>query len=108
MHIPLRNIIAMQGPFSTECNIALIRQYQIRYLVTKDGGREGGFGQKREAALRTGIPMILIDRPEDRPQTEAAHAAEDYAANDHEAHDHAANDQAVSMEMLLKELENTL
>ena len=36
--IPHRNIIAMQGPFSREMNIATIRQYRIRWLVSKDGG----------------------------------------------------------------------
>ncbi|MGN0353321.1 MAG: precorrin-6A reductase, partial [Roseburia sp.] len=34
-----KQIIAMQGPFSTELNTALIRQFQIRYLVTKESGK---------------------------------------------------------------------
>ena len=39
--IPHRNIIAMQGPFSYALNCALIEQFSIRYLVTKDGGASG-------------------------------------------------------------------
>ena len=39
--IPHRNIIAMQGPFSCQLNKALIEQFHIRYLVTKDGGAAG-------------------------------------------------------------------
>ena len=63
--IPRRNIIAMQGPFSTEMNIATIRQYQIRWLVTKDGGIPGGYPEKREAAEKTGITLLVLRRPED-------------------------------------------
>ena len=31
-----KHLIAMQGPFSREMNEAMLRQYQCRYLVTKD------------------------------------------------------------------------
>lgn len=64
--IPRRNILAMQGPFSVELNMALLRQYQIRYLVTKDGGKTGGFEEKVLAARRTGVQLIIIVRPEER------------------------------------------
>ena len=65
MRIPHRNILAMQGPFSLEMNLAVLRQYDIRYLVTKDGGKPGGFSEKREAARRAGAELILVGRPED-------------------------------------------
>ena len=61
--VPSRNILALQGPFSQELNEALIRQYHIRYLVTKDGGRTGGFGEKAAAAQATGTQLVLIRRP---------------------------------------------
>lgn len=61
--IPSRNILALQGPFSQELNEALIRQYHIRYLVTKDGGQAGGFGEKAAAAKATGAKLVLIRRP---------------------------------------------
>lgn len=63
--IPHRNIIAMQGPFSTELNAALLRQYHIAYVVTKDGGAAGGFPEKAEAARETGAKLIVLRRPED-------------------------------------------
>lgn len=63
--IPHRNIIAMQGPFSRELNEALIRQFHIVYLVTKDGGKAGGFQEKVQAAENTGIELVLIRRPEE-------------------------------------------
>ncbi|MBQ9661656.1 MAG: precorrin-6A reductase [Oscillospiraceae bacterium] len=63
--IPHRNIIAMQGPFSTEMNIATIRQYEIRYLVTKDGGAPGGYPEKASAARETGAELIVLNRPGD-------------------------------------------
>ena len=63
--IPHRNIIAMQGPFSREMNIAIIRQYRIRWLVSKDGGTVGGFPEKAAAARETGATLLLLRRPED-------------------------------------------
>ena len=44
---------------------ATIRQYGIRIMVTKDGGKAGGFRDKIEAARNTGIQVVLIARPED-------------------------------------------
>lgn len=67
--IPHRNIIAMQGPFSMELNEALIRQFRIAYLVTKDGGRAGGFAEKAQAAANTGVELVLIRRPEETGET---------------------------------------
>lgn len=63
--VPSRNILALQGPFSQEMNEAMIRQYHIRYLVTKDGGRAGGFTEKAEAARAAGAGLVLIRRPEE-------------------------------------------
>lgn len=63
--IPHRNIIAMQGPFGTVLNCAIIEQYHIAWLVTKDGGQAGGFAEKLEAARRTGAKVVLIRRPAD-------------------------------------------
>ncbi|MBR5375906.1 MAG: precorrin-6A reductase, partial [Lachnospiraceae bacterium] len=44
--ISARNIIAMHGPFTESLNLALIEQYGISVMVTKDGGANGGFGEK--------------------------------------------------------------
>lgn len=57
-NVPHRNIIAMQGPFSLALNKALITQFQIRYLVTKDGGAAGGFAEKVQAAADTGAQLV--------------------------------------------------
>lgn len=61
--VPASHVIAMQGPFSRELNEALIRQFRIAYLVTKDGGRAGGFEEKAAAAKAAGARLILIRRP---------------------------------------------
>ena len=63
--IPHRNIIAMQGPFTAELNAAIIRQYGVRYVVTKDGGGPGGFPEKAQAARETGVQLIVLRRPAD-------------------------------------------
>ncbi len=56
------NIIAMQGPFSTELNAATIRQYSIDCLATKKTGKEGGFHEKVNAAVDCGIHLIVVER----------------------------------------------
>lgn len=63
--IPAHNVIAMQGPFTRELNEAILRQYSVRYLVTKDGGAAGGFGAKAEAAAAAGVTLVVIRRPAD-------------------------------------------
>ena len=63
--IPRRNIVAMQGPFSTDLNAALLRQKDIRFFVTKDGGPTGGFPEKAEAAEQAGVPLLVITPPEE-------------------------------------------
>ena len=60
-----RNIIAMQGPFSREMNTATIRQYDIRWLVTKDGGAAGGYPEKAAAAKETGAGLLVLRRPDE-------------------------------------------
>ena len=63
--IPHRNIIAMFGPFTQRMNEAMLEQYHISYLVTKEAGRNGGFEEKLQAAKRCGIKAIVIRRPKD-------------------------------------------
>ncbi|WP_087066077.1 precorrin-6A reductase [Intestinibacillus massiliensis] len=58
-----RSIIAMQGPFSHELNVALLRQTRAKYLVAKDSGAAGGFAEKLSAAKETGATVLLIARP---------------------------------------------
>lgn len=65
MGIPRSNVIAMQGPFSCELNTALIHQFSIQWLVTKDGGAAGGFAEKAQAARQTGTHLVVIRRPKE-------------------------------------------
>ena len=68
--IPHRNIIAMQGPFSLALNVALMEQFHIQYLVTKDGGAAGGFAEKVQAAAKTGAQLVVLRRPPEVGETE--------------------------------------
>lgn len=61
------DIAAIQGPFSLELNIALLRHYNASVLVTKDGGALGGTEEKLSAALNLGIPVVVVDRPDPLP-----------------------------------------
>ncbi|HIZ21836.1 MAG TPA: precorrin-6A reductase [Candidatus Blautia faecigallinarum] len=58
-----RHLIGMQGPFSMEMNVAMLRQFHCAYLVTKDSGDAGGFQEKIDAALTCGAVPVIIGRP---------------------------------------------
>lgn len=57
------HIIAMQGPFSEELNLSLLRQTNAAVLVTKNGGCAGGFAAKVTAAEKSGAKLVIIGRP---------------------------------------------
>ncbi|MGL5582331.1 MAG: precorrin-6A reductase [Cetobacterium sp.] len=58
-----KNIIAMQGPFSKELNLAMMRGLNIEYMVSKKGGDTGGEREKIESAKEIGVKSILLSRP---------------------------------------------
>lgn len=60
-----KRIIAMQGPFSTEMNEAVLRQYGISCLVTKECGAAGGYPEKLAAAKRAGVQVFVVGRPQE-------------------------------------------
>lgn len=76
------HIIAMQGPFGEELNTALLRQFSIHFLVTKDGGAPGGFEEKLAAARACHAQMIVICRPEDEgePYEAVVHFCKEWMA----------------------------
>lgn len=73
-----RQVIAMQGPFSREMDLAVIRQYDIQCLVTKSSGTAGGFEGKLGAAAEAGIPVYIIGRPSDEEGISVSEALENY------------------------------
>ena len=63
LSLPPSHLICMQGPFSEEMNIALIRQTGASVLVTKDTGTAGGFNEKKTAADKCGCRLLIFGRP---------------------------------------------
>jgi len=61
-----KNIIAAKGPFSIEMNEQMLKHCNASVMVTKDSGEAGGTPEKVEAAVKLGIPVILVERPEIR------------------------------------------
>lgn len=57
------HLIAMQGPFSLEMNLAMLRQTGAKVLVTKESGKNGGFDEKVQAAREAGARLLVIGRP---------------------------------------------
>ncbi len=60
------HIIAMQGPFSVDMNVATLKAVNAAWLVTKDSGDSGGFRDKLEAARLAGARCVVIGRPAQR------------------------------------------
>ncbi|MDO5037125.1 MAG: precorrin-6A reductase [Tissierellia bacterium] len=80
--VEMKNILGMLGPFSVAMNQALIREYQIDYLVTKDSGADSGFKEKLEACRLEGIQALVIKRQEE----EGVQSLEDLEAIIRRAH----------------------
>lgn len=57
------HLFAMQGPFTSELNLALLHQTKADYFVTKETGKAGGFEEKLEAAEKAGAVLVVIGRP---------------------------------------------
>ena len=60
--IASKHIVAMQGPFTKEMNLATMKQYGCTCLVTKHTGKPGGFDDKL-AVLEAGYTVIVIEKP---------------------------------------------
>jgi precorrin-2 dehydrogenase/sirohydrochlorin ferrochelatase/precorrin-6A/cobalt-precorrin-6A reductase len=58
------NLICMQGPFSEKLNRAIIRQFDIAYVVTKDSGKTGGLGEKLQSAVSEGAHSVIVRQPD--------------------------------------------
>lgn len=59
------HIIAMQGPFTKQMNVATMKSIGASVMVTKESGASGGFYEKTQAAEEAGAKLIVIGRPKD-------------------------------------------
>lgn len=60
--IEIHNIIAIKGPISYNLNRAFIKEYNIKAILLKDSGKEGGTEEKVKAAIDEDIYSIVVDR----------------------------------------------
>lgn len=58
------DIVAIQGPFSTELNKALFNEYRADVMVTKNSGAVGGTDSKLAAAMALGMTIVVVGRPQ--------------------------------------------
>lgn len=66
LNIPMKDIVAVLGPFSKEYNRVMFKEYDADYVVMKDSGKEGGFIEKIEACEELNIIPIVIGRVEEK------------------------------------------
>lgn len=59
----LRDIIALQGPFSHELNVIMFKDYGADVVIMKNSGQIGGSDTKISAAIELSLPLVVIDRP---------------------------------------------
>ena len=57
------HVFALQGPFSVEMNVAMLKAANAAWLVTKDSGDSGGLHEKLEAARLAGARCLVVGRP---------------------------------------------
>jgi precorrin-6A/cobalt-precorrin-6A reductase len=63
LNIHPSRICAMQGPFSLDVNLAIIKHFKIRTILSKESGDQGGLQEKINACIESGCMLIIIDRP---------------------------------------------
>lgn len=61
--INIKDIIALQGPITYELEKAFISQYNVKAILTKDSGIEGGALEKLKAVRECKIKLIVIEKP---------------------------------------------
>ena len=57
------HLIAMQGPFAEDLNVAMMKAVHAKWMVTKESGKAGGFEEKVSAAKKAGVGLVVIGRP---------------------------------------------
>ncbi len=72
------HLICMQGPFTEELNIAMLKSTGAAFLVTKESGKVGGYPEKKRAAQAAGATLVVIGRPK---QNAAAKTFEEVKAD---------------------------
>ena len=64
-------VLTARGPFSLQDELRLLTEHHISLIVAKNSGGEATYA-KIEAARRTGLPVIMIERPADRARSALA------------------------------------
>lgn len=59
------HMICMQGPFSEELNELMLREHDIKYLLTKQSGETGGYPEKVKAARACGAELVVLIPPQE-------------------------------------------
>lgn len=60
------HMICMQGPFSEELNEVMLREHDIKYLLTKQSGETGGYPEKVKAARACGAELVVLIPPQEK------------------------------------------
>lgn len=60
--IKIKDIIAIQGPITYELERAFIKQFDVKAILTKDSGVQGGVLEKLKAARDSNIKIIVIEK----------------------------------------------
>lgn len=63
-----KNLIGMQGPFTTKMNELMLKESHAVWLVTKNSGTAGGFMEKCEAAKKVGAGIVVIGRKPEKSE----------------------------------------
>jgi len=59
-----KQLIGMQGAGSSSFISALIKEYKISFLISKDSGEAGGINAKAEAATETHAELLILQKPQ--------------------------------------------
>lgn len=62
--VEVSDVVAIKGPIGYELNKGFIEQDNIKAVITKDSGIQGGVLEKLKAVIDTNIKLIVIEKQE--------------------------------------------
>ena len=61
--VEVSDVVAIKGPIGYELNKGFIYQDNIKAIITKDSGAQGGVLEKLKVTIDTNIKLIVIEKP---------------------------------------------
>lgn len=74
--VKIEDLIAIKGPIGYDLNLSFIKEYDVKAIILKDSGVQGGTEEKIKSALDSGTEAFVIERSEKKDNSSFSSEAE--------------------------------